>query len=153
MSLYADIEYDEELDNDAEHVGFGSLLRVLEHISVRTVMINRGEDSGIWLKGSGLRKLLEIMSALKVLSLRINNTAVWASLKRPGGAQIDPQVHSFPLLENISITSPRISSTQGLVEMVASHSIQQMVLGAAISQNRSGRKSTWEPLPKDSQVV
>ncbi|EUC56023.1 hypothetical protein RSOL_155890, partial [Rhizoctonia solani AG-3 Rhs1AP] len=118
---------------------------VLGLAPVHTLILSEHPDSGTrWLTGSTLCGLLEALPALKTLKLDHwhFDQAVWADLNRRNHPRL-------PALENLHLTNAIIRKTHGSRDMLASHPLQQVVLG----DNKSTHMGSCELLQEDSDIV
>ncbi|CAE6370799.1 unnamed protein product [Rhizoctonia solani] len=124
-----------------------SLCQVLEQASVDTLVLERtmGED---WLKGSGIHKLLQATPALKTLKMHSwnFNKDTWSNLTP------DWTSGSFPMIEVLELTNATIVADEGFREMVASHPLRRVVLGASTAATPR-YSAPRKPLQEDSDVV
>ncbi|KDN39038.1 hypothetical protein RSAG8_09074, partial [Rhizoctonia solani AG-8 WAC10335] len=127
-------EEEEAEDMEVELVDVSELGGALAQTRVDTLMIS-GLWDGCWLTGPELRALL--IGAPTVKTLKMNNWdldySVWRALRRSPTARCHPEDHPFPALENLHLCCAKILNQRGLKNMVNSHPIQRMVLGAVLT--------------------
>ncbi|KAL5633535.1 hypothetical protein ACGC1H_003882 [Rhizoctonia solani] len=117
-------------------------------VPVHTLMMSESPDSGTrWLTSGMLCGLLEALPALKTLKMDLwhFDQVVWADLNRRNHPRL-------PALENLHLTQAIIHNTSNSRDMLASHPLQQVILGGVKSTHMDGQSSS-EPLQEDSDIV
>ncbi|KAL5633533.1 hypothetical protein ACGC1H_003880 [Rhizoctonia solani] len=146
-----DAPEDEAEDFEPELVDVGELGSVLVQTRVDTLMLS-GVWDGCWLTGPEIRTLLYSIPSVK--TLKMDNwdldQAIWRALRRSPAARYHPEDLWFPALENLHLCRANILNQRGLKNMVTSHPIQRMVLGAAHTDIKQGL-SEW--LCDDDSIV
>ncbi|CAE6433434.1 unnamed protein product [Rhizoctonia solani] len=90
-----------------------------------------GDEEIWWFEKMGFRGLLELMPSLKTLHIHSwdFDENDWEGLKRPHEPLLSVSHASFPKLEGLHLTCAGIFD-EGIKDVVTSHPIQNMVLGA-----------------------
>ncbi|CAE6485826.1 unnamed protein product [Rhizoctonia solani] len=130
----------------------GELCDALERVPVHTLMLSEHLASGR-LTGPTLQILLGAMPNLKTLKLHrwVFDEVMWGSLKRPLSDQTDPRGR-FPALESLQLITTTIVTDEGFQEMVASHPLQQVLLGGTITADYPVDMAQ-NPLDKGNNMV
>ncbi|KEP49571.1 3-ketoacyl-(acyl-carrier) reductase [Rhizoctonia solani 123E] len=136
---------DEEEDFEPQFVDIHELGSVLALAQTRvdTLMLS-GVLDDCWLTGPELRALLLSIPTVKTLKLHnwdLERT-VWRALRRSPASRSHPEHHQFPALENLHFYCAKILNQRGLKNMMTSHPIQRMVLGAVCLDVKGGL-SEW----------
>ncbi|CAE6459900.1 unnamed protein product [Rhizoctonia solani] len=120
----------EEEDIELERVEVSDLGSALVDTPVDTLMIT-GVWNDCWLTGPEIRLLLVAMPTLKALQISHWDLdhSVWRALRRSTAARSCPEDYRFPALESLYLCSARLINQRGLRNMVASHPLQEVVLG------------------------
>ncbi|CAE6458844.1 unnamed protein product [Rhizoctonia solani] len=107
------------------------LCALLKPLSLDTLILGEHNVRRVWRDGT-VSLLLKGLPTLKTLKLYdwTFERMEWNNLTRPQAAQDNPQEHPFAALENLHIVSSRIHSERGVRDMVVSHPLQRVVLGA-----------------------
>ncbi|KDN47022.1 hypothetical protein RSAG8_03799, partial [Rhizoctonia solani AG-8 WAC10335] len=133
----------------------GELCKDLERVPVHTLMLSEHSAFAIdRLTAPTLQLLLEAMPALKTLKMHrwVFDEALWDCLKQPHSNQADLQERSFPALEYLQLSEATILTDEGFQDLVASHPLQQVVLGATIVIDCSD-DTTQKPLEEGNRMV
>ncbi|CAE6510320.1 unnamed protein product [Rhizoctonia solani] len=153
-NLYEQNFDDVELDHpEVELAEIGELCEALEGVPVHTLMLSEHLVSGR-LTGPTLQVLLKAMPTLKTLKMHrwVFDEAVWSGLKRPQDNQDDHQERSFPALEHLQLVGATILTDEGFQDMVASHPMQQVMLGGTIASGCSD-DTTQRPFEEGNRTV
>ncbi|KAH7326804.1 hypothetical protein B0J17DRAFT_220138 [Rhizoctonia solani] len=122
-------------DMEPEPVNVNKLGRVLSPTPVDTLMISGVKDA-CWLTGPELRNLLTSMPTVKTLKMSHWDVdhLVWKALRRSPAARSRPDDPVFPAFESLHFYSTMSFNQRGFKNMVTSHPIQSMVLGAVLAK-------------------
>ncbi|CUA69930.1 hypothetical protein RSOLAG22IIIB_08773 [Rhizoctonia solani] len=121
---------------------------VLGPIPVHTLMLSQRPGSNTqWLTSNTFCGLLEALPTLKTLKMDHwhFDQILCADLNRRNHPRL-------PALENLHLTNTIIHKTYSPREMLASHPLQQVILGEAEHTHR-GEPSSREPLQESSDIV
>ncbi|CUA69934.1 hypothetical protein RSOLAG22IIIB_08777 [Rhizoctonia solani] len=133
-NMIRDAPGDEEEEEDRELVDISELGSALTQARVDTLMIS-GNWGECWLTGPEIRALLISVPAVKTLKISgwDLDHSIWRALRRSPAARRHPEDHRFPVFENLHFSCVKIINQRGLKNMITSHPIQGMVLGAIFS--------------------
>ncbi|KAH7338709.1 hypothetical protein B0J17DRAFT_767782 [Rhizoctonia solani] len=117
-------------DGSAWDESLEDLQSLLRRLPVDKILID-GDEEIWWFEKMGFRGLLELMPSLKALHIHSwdFDENDWEGLERPPEPPLSESPPSFPKLEGLYLTCAGIFD-QGIKDVVTSHSIQRMVLGA-----------------------
>ncbi|KAH7335621.1 hypothetical protein B0J17DRAFT_670842 [Rhizoctonia solani] len=158
-SLQTNLYYRDFDDEEFEQPDFGladvgELCDALKRAPVNTLMLSESSDPDRRLTKTNLRELIRAMPSLKTLKMHGWNfdKDVWNSLTRPQNDQIHHREHSFPALEKLYLSEAAILSDEGFQDMVASHPLQRVVLGATTTTGNSD-DTRREPFTEDNSTA
>ncbi|CAE6474799.1 unnamed protein product [Rhizoctonia solani] len=151
---YRDFDGEEFEQPDFGLADVDELCGALKRAPINTLMLSESSDPDRRLKSTNLQALMGAMPSLKTLTMHgwSFDKDVWNSLTRPQTDQTDQQTHSFPALENLYLSEATILSDEGFQDMVVSHPLRRVVVGATAAANHSD-DTQWEPLSEDSSAV
>ncbi|KDN33991.1 hypothetical protein RSAG8_12922, partial [Rhizoctonia solani AG-8 WAC10335] len=134
----------------------GELCKDLERVPVHTLMLSEHSAFAIdRLTAPTLQLLLKAMPTLKTLKMHrwVFDEALWDGLKQPHGNQADLQERNrMAALEYLQLSEATILTDEGFQDLVASHPLQRVVLGATIAIDCSD-DTTQKPLEEGNRMV
>ncbi|CAE6452649.1 unnamed protein product [Rhizoctonia solani] len=129
------------------------LCAVLKSAPVDTLVLS-GHWGGTWLSEELLPHLLWTLPALKTLKMDDWEIygPIWNDLKQTQDAQLFSR-GPFPALERLLLSSVTIHNMDSFQDMVSSHPLRQVILGANVKTICPDGTCSLEPLQEDSDVV
>ncbi|KAH7327661.1 hypothetical protein B0J17DRAFT_680507 [Rhizoctonia solani] len=136
---------------DVESHSCDDLCRLLADIPVYTLTT----IEHCWLLGPTLHRLLSAAPALKTLKLDTwsFDVDVWKYLERSQTTEGHLRGSSLPALENLHLTSARIFFIDGFKEMVASHPLQQLVIGGTLLGARTDGSPGFRSFEENNDLI
>ncbi|CUA74205.1 Toll-like receptor 5 [Rhizoctonia solani] len=131
FKILEDVDSDDDEAEDSANVA--DLCKILEPIPVDTLMVTAFQPI-MRVKPDIIYSILKAMPTLKTLKIDCWTFTQdsWAMLSRPPVTEDSSKKTPFPALENLHLTTASFRTRTGLREMLASHPLRRVVLGALV---------------------